>query len=257
MERPGQEPDPGFDLLAKVLFPFIFLGIFVVSVVLIPSARFTIASWYVELRLKEAQIFSDQELYRLRALKEELHALGPERLTPRLAGRAIRLATTFSERAAFRASLVLSGVLFLGSALLILWFRSKTKMTSAETAIAQYRKASLDEILAQYGISKIPEGPVEAARFFQELRRKKNIPPNVIARKIKDPVLAGAIWWWPRVCEKETPEVLWPVSERKELAEFLARTVAHASGETDEERITQLKKKVEAALQSMNGGGFQ
>lgn len=77
----------------------------------------------------------------------------------------------------------------------------KRRFPSERKAVKRQAGKNLKQVLRDWRIEGELSGnepPEELAAKFAKIREKKNIPPNVIARKIADPVRRSALWHFNR-----------------------------------------------------------
>ncbi len=98
----------------------------------------------------------------------------------------------------------------------IIW-RNKQNTKSEDALIQEFRKKQMSDMLKKYKISY----DADHDTFVQNFRRRReeiNIPPNMIARKITDPVLRAKLLNFERYLERgEIMEIVHNIKELQSL----------------------------------------
>lgn len=101
---------------------------------------------------------------------------------------------------------------------------------SEQKVVTAQQTKSLEDVTKDW---TIPEGvlsvkdPFELAENFAQLRKDRNIPPSIFARKIKDRTLSRAILHFERVLK--SGEIFEKVTDPDKLAEIIRRTMPGAT----------------------------
>ena len=88
---------------------------------------------------------------------------------------------------------------------------------SEKGLIEEWRKKTLADVCREWKLKPeaFKKDPVVVAKTFKNVREKRNIPPNIIARKIEDAKVREAILRFARLVDKG--EVLEPISDPEEI----------------------------------------
>jgi len=94
----------------------------------------------------------------------------------------------------------------------------RRRFPSEKKAVRRQAGKNLEQVLRDWQIEGELSGdepPEELAAKFAKIREKKNLPPNVIARKIADPMRRSALWHFNRVVKHG--EIFRKITDTEEL----------------------------------------
>jgi len=175
----------------------------------------------------------------------------------------------YSKRTNFRIGIVISVLFFILAGLSYWYFNRNENRDSPQKLKEKFYKKTLKDICKEFDLPyPLPKDPVKLAELFTEERRTRNIPPNLLARKISDPVLSMAVSWFNRVVPPKEldmePTIMVPIRDPRKFEEYLNRMMKELNDEEKEKkRVEELQSLIEQIMQQQQqqrrggfGGGF-